>query len=176
MRHSTFPLFAFILLSGYSSYAQTPLPAASTLAAPPGQEKVFEFQTLPASVQIYTCKANPNNSFTWGGPDPDAILVSRDRSMTVHHYKGPIWEATDGSIVKGSNAKHFQAVREKAVDWLELTAMGGTQQFARVAFIHRIETEGGVAPDPAAHPCDTTHAGDQVRVPYKATYEFYAPK
>jgi hypothetical protein len=49
-------------------------------------------------------------------------------------------------------------------------------QFAKVAFIHRFETEGGIAPDAASHACDATHAGDQVRVPYRATYEFYAPK
>jgi hypothetical protein len=31
------------------------------------------------------------------------------KTLTVHHYKGPTWEATDGSIVRsdGSAAKHF---------------------------------------------------------------------
>jgi hypothetical protein len=131
---------------------------------------------LPSSVQIYTCKANAENTFVWTGPDPDAILISRDKSLTVHHYKGPTWEATNGGSVKGSNAKHFRPTREKSVDWLELTAQSGTEKFANVRFIHRIETEGGMPPDAALHPCDAAHAGEQVRVPYSATYEFYAPK
>ncbi len=85
------------------------------------------------------------------------------------------WAQTiPGSVVKGSNVKHFRATREKAVDWLELTAKSGTQQFANIAFIHRIETAGGVPPDPAT--CDATHPGEQVRVPYSATYEFYGTK
>ncbi len=148
---------------------------AQTVPVPAGHHKVFEFQTLPTSVQIYTCKAAASDTFAWSGPDPDAILQTRDKSMTLHHYKGPTWEGTDGSIVKGSNARHFHPAREQAVDWLELSASGGTQQFARIDFIHRIETQGGVAPDRASHACDATHAGEQVRVPYSATYEFYAP-
>ena len=170
MRHT---IFLLLLAGGCFAWAQT-IPAASELQAPAGQVKLFEFKTLPASVQIYTCKAGASDTFTWAGPDPDAILKSRDKSLTVHHYKGPTWEATDGSIVKGSNAKHFRPTREKAVDWLELTAKSGTQQFANIAFIHRIETEGGVPPDPAT--CDATHTGEQVRVPYSATYEFYGTK
>jgi hypothetical protein len=166
--------FALLLTLCFAS-AQN-LPNSSDLGIPAGQVKVFEFQTLPTSVQIYTCKASPTGAFSWVGPDPDAILVSQDKSLTVHHYKGPTWEATDGSIVLGSNAKHFRAARENSVDWLELTAKGGTQKFAKVALIHRVETEGGVAPDPVMHSCDATHVGDQVRVPYSARYEFFAAK
>jgi hypothetical protein len=170
---STFFLTA-LSFAGCSS-AQN-LPGAADLVTPPGHEKVFEFKTLPSSVQIYTCKAGAGNSFTWAGPDPDAILIGlNDKNLTVHHYRGPTWETTDGSVVKASNPKHFQAARENAVDWLQLKANGGTQQFAKVAYIHRIDTQGGVAPDPASHACDATHAGDQVRVPYSAKYQFYAP-
>jgi hypothetical protein len=170
MRIQPSPLFVAIVLAAGAGQAQS-LPAATDLTAPAGSAKRFEFQTLPTSVQIYTCKASTDHGFIWGGPDPDAILVSRDKSVTVHHYKGPTWEATDGALVKGSNAKHFQASREKSVDWLELAAKGGTGSFARVTWIHRIETEGGLAPDPGG--CDAAHVGEQVRVPYRATYEFY---
>jgi hypothetical protein len=94
----------------------------------------------------------------------------------VHHYKGPTWEATDGSIVRseGPLAKHFLPTDLSAVHWLELPAKDGAGQFARVTFIHRIETSGGLPP--SAKPCDAQHAGDQERVNYSATYLFYAPK
>ena len=134
----------------------------------------FRFRTLPNSVQIYTCRQT-NLGYAWAGPDPDAVMVSADKKLTVHHYKGPTWEATDGSIVRseGPLAKHFSTDSNTAVDWLELPAKSPSGKFAKVTFIHRIETSGGVAP---AKTCDVQHAGDQERVSYSATYLFYVPK
>jgi Protein of unknown function (DUF3455) len=153
--------------------AQTPVPKASELYDAPGHAILFRLRTLPTSVQIYTCKATAG-AFAWTGPDPDAIVANSDNTLTLlHHYKGPTWEATDGSIVRGSNAKHFLSPKEKSVDWLELTAVGGTQKFASVDLIHRIDTSGGVPP---SQPCDAAHDLEQVRVPYSATYLFYAAK
>jgi hypothetical protein len=154
--------------------AQNPLPNTE-LKDPDGQKVQFRFQTLPNSVQIYTCKQT-GQGITWSGPDPDAILISRDKTMTVHHYKGPTWEATDGSIVKsdGAQAKHFLPANQNAVHWLELPAHDPAKQFANVTFIHRIETSGGLPP--SDKPCDAQHAGDQARVSYSATYLFYVPR
>ncbi len=140
-------------------------PPATNLRTPKGYAVAFEAETLPTSVQIYTCSAG-----TWSGPDPDALVSGA--GLIIHHYKGPTWEATDGSIVHGSNAKHFAAPKPGAVDWPELDATAGTGKFARVRFIHRIKTSGGVAP---AAGCDAAHAGRELRVPYTATYVFYVP-
>jgi len=173
MPHRRFflPLFASLALS---QTAQSPLPN-SQMKDPDGQKVQFRFQTLPTSVQIYTCKA-AGQAFAWSGPDPDAILVDSAHKLTVHHYKGPTWEATDGSIVRseGPLARHFLANREDAVHWLELPAKDGAKQFAKVTFIHRIDTSGGLPP--SAKPCDAQHAGNQERVNYSATYLFYVPK
>jgi hypothetical protein len=153
--------------------AQNPVP--HELKEPEGHAVLFKLHTLPTSAQIYTCKtsADPAKPSAWTGPDPDAIVVSEDRTITIHHYKGPTWEATDGSFVMadGPHAKHFKAPRANSVDWLELKAMNGTLKFATVDIIHRIETSGGVAP---LMGCDADQK--QVRVPYSATYLFYAPK
>ncbi len=138
-------------------------PPATDLKTPKGYTAAFDAETLPTSVQIYTCAAGK-----WTGPDPDAIISGA--GLIIHHYKGPVWEATDGSIVHGSNAKHFSAPKSGAVDWLELDATGGTGKFSGVRYIHRIKTSGGIAP---AAPCDQAHAGREVRVPYIATYVFY---
>jgi hypothetical protein len=154
--------------------AQNPLPN-SALKDPDGQTVLFRFQTLPNSVQIYTCKQT-NPDFAWSGPDPDAILTNSDKTLTVHHYKGPTWEAMDGSIVRsdGSLAKHFLPNNPNAVHWLELPAKEPAKQFGKVTFIHRIDTSGGLPP--ADKRCDAKHAGDQERVNYSAVYLFYVAK
>lgn len=168
-------LLAFLAsLPLFCQTAQSPLPNAD-MKAPEGQEVQFRFQTQPNSVQIYTCRQT-GQAFSWAGPDPDAILADSAHKLTVHHYKGPTWEATDGSIVRseGPLAKHFLPSDASAVHWLELPAKDAARQFAKVTFIHRIDTTGGLPP--SAKPCDAQHAGDQERVTYSATYLFYTPK
>ena len=166
------PIF-FTAALALAQTAQAPLPNAE-MKDPAGQKIAFRFQTLPNSVQIYTCKP-AGQSFAWAGPDPDAIMIDSAHKLIVHHYKGPTWEATDGSIVRseGPLAKHFLPADSSAVRWLELPAKDGTGQFAKVTFIHRIDTTGGLPP---SQPCDAQHAGDRERVAYSATYLFYAPK
>jgi len=163
-----------VLLPLLALSAQTPLPN-SEMKDPDGQRVQFRFQTQPNSVQIYTCKP-AGQSFAWSGPDPDAILIDSVHKLTVHHYKGPTWEATDGSIVhsEGPLATHFLPSNTAAVHWLELPAKNPSKQFAKVTFIHRIDTSGGLPP--SAKPCDAQHAGDQERITYSATYLFYVPR
>jgi hypothetical protein len=166
------PALVFLPLLALS--AQAPLPN-SEMKDPDGQKVLFRFQTQPNSVQVYTCKP-AGQSFAWSGPDPDAILMDSAHKLTVHHYKGPTWEATDGSIVHsdGALARHFLPGNAAAVHWLELPAKDPSKQFAKVTFIHRIDTSGGLPP--SAKPCDAQHAGDQERVTYSATYLFYVPR
>jgi hypothetical protein len=163
----------FLSLPLASQTAQNPLPN-SELKDPDGLRVQFKFQTLPNSVQIYTCRGT-SPGFAWTGPDPDAIMMNSEKTLTVHHYKGPTWEATDGSIVRsdGKLAKHFLPNKD-AVHWLELPAIDGTKQFEKVKIIHRIDTSGGLPP--SDKPCDAQHAGDQERVSYAATYLFYVEK
>jgi hypothetical protein len=168
------PLPFLALLTLAAQTAQNPLPN-SEMKDPDGQKIAFRFRTQPNSVQIYTCKPS-GQTFAWSGPDPDAILVDSAHHLIVHHYKGPAWEATDGSLVRseGPLARHFLPTDSNAVHWLELPAKDPSKQFARVTFIHRIDTSGGLAP--SAKPCDAQHAGDQERVGYSATYLFYVPR
>jgi hypothetical protein len=161
-------------LSLLGQTARNPLPN-SELKDPNGQKILFKFQTLPNSVQVYTCRQT-NQGFAWAGPDPDAILTNSDKTITIHHYKGPTWEATNGSMVRSDSAlaKHFLAANANAIDWLELPAKEPTKQFGNVTTIHRIDTSGGLPP--SNKPCDAQHASDQERVNYAATYLFYVAK
>jgi Protein of unknown function (DUF3455) len=174
MRRRNPLLLAVLSLSLAGQTAQNPLPN-SELKDPDGQRVEFKFQTLPNSVQIYTCRQT-NTGFAWSGPDPDAIMTNAAKTLTVHHYKGPVWEATDGSLVQsdGKLARHFSPNNKDAVHWLELPAQGPTKQFAQVKVIHRIDTSGGLPP--SDKPCDAQHAGDRERVKYSATYLFYVDK
>lgn len=43
---------------------------------------------------------------------------------------------------------------------------------AKVSYIQRLETVGGLAP---ASGCDAEHVGAVLRVPYEAVYYFYKP-
>jgi Protein of unknown function (DUF3455) len=60
---------------------------------------------------------------------------------------------------------------QRDIPWLLLqsTTNAGRGLFANVQYIQRLDTAGGVAP---AGACTT---GQSVRVPYKATYDFWAP-
>ncbi len=88
-------------------------------------------------------------------PDPDAILTNSEHTLSVHHYKGPTWEAAHGSIVSsdGKLARHFLP---------ELPAQGPTRQFRKVTFVHRIDPSGGLPPfryhplSPTTHPLPPT--------------------
>jgi hypothetical protein len=150
--------------------AQNPLPN-SELKEPQGKQVQFRFQTLPTSVQIYTCR-QAGQRFAWVS-DPDAIMTNSDKTLLVHHYKGPTWEATDGSLVAGDGpqAKHYLPKNPDAIHWLELPVKTAVGQFATVSLIRRIDTTGGLLP--AGKACDAQHAGDQERVGYSATYLFY---
>jgi hypothetical protein len=151
--------------------AQNPLPNLG-LKEPEGKQVQFRFQTLPTSVQIYTCRQS-GQGFAWVS-DPDAVMTNKEKTLLVHHYKGPVWEATDGSLVRGDGpqAKHYLPQNPDAIHWLELPVKTATGQFATVSLIRRVDTTGGVLPD--GKPCDAQHAGDQERVGYSATYLFYA--
>jgi hypothetical protein len=174
MRYCSFCLLVLWSFSLAGQTAQNPLPN-SDLKDPTGQRVQFEFHTLANSVQIYTCK-QINQAFVWAGPDPDAILIDAAKTLAIHHYKGPVWEATEGSLVRsdGKLARHFLPDKKDAVHWLELPAQEPSKLFERVTFIRRIKTEGGLPPSDKA--CDEQHDGAQERVSYSATYLFYVPK
>jgi hypothetical protein len=74
----------------------------------------------------------------------------------------------------GALARHFLPNNPNAVHWLELPAKEPAGQFAKVTFIHRIDTSGGLPP--SGKPCDTSHAGEIERVNYGATYLLYVPR
>ena len=122
-------------------------------------------------MQIYDCPAAGAN---WTLREPAAVLYGRgDRPVGIH-FRGPTFEAFDGSKVLATLQASTPAPDPaRAVAGLLLKAVSteGDGVLAKVDYVQRIETRGGVAPN---GPCDPA-ADRTVAVPYRARYVFSAP-
>jgi len=152
-----------------------PISAPPVPRVPDGQTVLLK--ALGKGVQIYGCKATAADpgKFEWSFKAPEADLTNEDGKKIGKHYAGPTWEANDGSKVVGEKKVDKPAPRPGAVPWLLLKAKTneGTGTFARVTYIQRVDTEGGVAP---ATGCDQTRVNTEARVDYRANYYFYVPQ
>jgi hypothetical protein len=133
------------------------------------------WDVVGVGVQIYDCKpsvTDPSVS-VWTFREPAAGLYDHGRQLVGIHFRGPTWEAFDGSSVVGAVLASAPAPRPGAIPWLLLqaTTNQGDGVLARVDYIQRLQTKGGVAPP---GPCDPTQDAT-VSVPYRARYLFYAP-
>jgi hypothetical protein len=153
-------------------FAQQPSTSALSSASiePPSGEKLI-LEVEAEGVQIYDCAVDNGNP-VWRFQGPEAKLKSTSGSPTGTHFAGPTWKLLDGSEVKGSMVSTKPATEPGAVAWLLLRVVGnkGEGQLRTAEYITRTNTKGGVAP---ATGCDSSHQGEQVRVPYSATYKFY---
>jgi hypothetical protein len=125
-------------------------------------------------VQIYQCKPSKDDAakFEWSFVGPEALLYDEAHNELGKHYAGPTWEANDGSKVVGAVKARVDAPNAGAIPWLLLYAKSteGTGIFSAISSIQRVETTGGQAPQDG---CDSTHQGEEARVPYTAVYFFY---
>ena len=125
-------------------------------------------------VQIYTCQAQ-GLTYGWGFKAPEATLTEASGQVMGTHGAGPMWVAADGSAVRGKVVAEKVAADPLSVPWLLLAATPEPGKHGRldtVTFVRRWDTRGGVAP---VDGCDAGHAGAEMRVPYRATYTFFAP-
>jgi hypothetical protein len=137
------------------------------LGVPDGYHRVLD--SVGRGVQIYDCVDG-----AWKFREPAAAIFEQwsDRVVALH-YVGPTWQSIrDGSKVIGAvKARRDAPDAQRDIPWLLLqaTSTTGPGVFADVEYIQRLDTVGGVAPSGA---CTT---GQSASVPYKATYEFWAP-
>lgn len=149
---------------------------AVMLAATGAQARAAGVIALQAQgVQVYGCKAEAGG-FTWKLAGPDAMLTAAGGAPAGRHFAaksgaGPAWQATDGSTVVGEVVASGSA--PGGVPWLVLRAKAhaGAGMFAGVSYVTRTGTKGGLPPSGG---CDAAHAGHSARVPYRATYSFFA--
>jgi hypothetical protein len=137
------------------------------LAVPAGHRLAFELRA--EGVQVYACAAG-QGGLAWVFQSPEATLTETDGRAAGRHFAGPTWEAPDGSRVVGAKAA-AATPDPSAIPWLLLRASSnaGAGRMAEVAWVQRIETQGGLPPAG----CDAGQVGAVARVPYRATYAFY---
>jgi hypothetical protein len=138
--------------------------------------EVMILEAQGKGVQIYECKAGAKDSgkFEWVFKAPQANLFDNTGKMIGKHYAGPTWEANDGSKVVGKLKAQDSGPDPNAIPWFLLAAKStsGNGLLSSVTSIQRLNTEGGKAP---AEGCNQTMADKEIRIPYTATYYFYAP-
>jgi hypothetical protein len=167
MRHAIGPLTAALLAFAGSASAE----ADEALVQPP-VGAVLILEVVANGVQIYTCSTG-TNGLAWAFKAPEAALVDRQGQPAGSHFGGPSWKSIDGSMVTGDLLAKANAPEASAIPWLLLRVKShqGSGVLAPVAYIRRSATSGGIAPSTG---CDSNHAGAEARVPYGATYQFYA--
>ena len=140
---------------------------------PPANEHLL-LQAHATGDQIYTC-TNDASQFAWTLKAPDARLFDKDGKPFGKHFAGPSWEANDGSRVTGKAIANSASPDANSIPWLLVTIVNhdGSGVLSRVTTVQRLNTKGGKAP---VSGCDASHVSQEVRVPYSADYDFYAPK
>lgn len=149
-------------------YAQKP---AESIELPAGAHLVL--QAKGTGVQIYSCLNTPDG-LKWVLKAPEAKLFDASGEEIGTHFAGPTWKLTDGSQVQGELLASRSSLESNSVPWLLLRAKAGTAsgKLAKVAFIRRTETHGGVAPKEGCE--NPSQANRTISMPYTASYSFYS--
>jgi hypothetical protein len=139
------------------------------LSPPQGSRLLLEL--VADGVQIYGCEAR-DKGFAWTFEAPEAALFDRQGQQIGTHFAGPTWKSSDGSTVVGEVIGKADAPEPGAIPWLLLRAKShdGAGLFSAVLYIRRTETRAGIAPQTG---CDAAHLGEQARMRYAATYQFF---
>lgn len=167
--------FVVVLFSSVAGSMAAGAPEVPEALRPPA-DQALALEARAEGVQIYECSAGQDPArFEWVFKSPEAELSDISGRKIGKHYAGPTWESVDGSKVVGGAKASDPGPDASAIPWLLLGAKSnsGSGVFGRVKSIQRLQTVGGKAP---TTPCGQANVKEVARVPYKATYYFYAPK
>ncbi|TPX66170.1 hypothetical protein SpCBS45565_g04680 [Spizellomyces sp. 'palustris'] len=169
---------ALTMLTGANAHTDLgPIPAAIL----PPAEFVPKEELYATGTQNYVCSAGA--ATPWTLVTPKATLYKEEALKTEvakHFFTTPdatgakvIWEDTNGSRVRAAaNATSPSPDGPQNVPWVMLKASESTGElFGNVAYVLRIHTMGGVAPN--ATECTAAKNGTEVDVDYTALYVFY---
>jgi hypothetical protein len=144
--------------------------AQQSVDPPEGAQLVLK--AMGKGVQIYACQQT-NDGYRWKFVAPFATLFDPAGEEIGSHFAGPTWAVQDGSAIVATVLAQTTSPDPHSIAWLllKVTSQQGSGVLNNVAFVRRIETEGGEAP---AEGCDAVHALQQKSVPYTARYLFYS--
>lgn len=175
MTHGTAAVVCALLITlvPLSIRAQTSAPEVPAELRPPEGAKLV-LQAFAKGDQIYTCKEQ-NGQYSWTLKAPEAVLSDQNGKVIGRHSAGPSWELNDKSAVTGKMIARADSPDKDSIPWLLIGVAehSGKGQLSNITHIQRLDTKGGKAP---ASGCDAPHAGQEVRVPYSATYRFFETK
>ena len=156
--------FAFSTVRGGSPDGPELPEGCGQIAAPEGTRLAFRVYAI--GDQIYRWNGS---AWVLRAPDAKLYMDANYQGLVGTHYGGPTWESNSGSIVVAARLKDCTP-DSNAIPWLLLQKViaEGPGIFARVEFIQRVNTYGGLKPTYAG-----TTVGDEVNVPYTAEYYFY---
>ena len=171
--------FHRLLLAGALALAAAVSVTQEAHAGPPAPQVPGEIQVDEGNkvflvghavgVQIYTC-----NGITWSSAVPRANLYDDNGKLIITHFRGPTWQAKDGSQALGTVVNKVNLDRS-AIDWVLLstktTPGPDGDRLVDTTFIQRIHTAGGLTPP--ATDCNAATAGKVVEAPYTADYVFW---
>jgi hypothetical protein len=148
----------------------------NALKVPSGYHQVAKAQAR--GMQIYKAAKSANGELTWILDRPIATLVD-ESGKSIYHYAGPSWQAPDGSAISRDTRASLISTPAKDpkhnIGWLLVKVAPKADSkptngiFAKVEYIQRLSTEGGMAPE-----SNPLRADSEVGVPYSAVYAFYA--
>ena len=136
-----------------------------SITVPEGNKLAFHAYAKGAQVYRF-------NGVTWDFVAPVATLYAEDgyHGEVGTHYVGPTWESKSGSKVKAARVAGTGCTPDvSAIAWLLLkkTERSGPGIFAKVTYIQRTNTTGGMAP------VEPGTLNELREVPYTAEYYFY---
>jgi len=178
----------------------TPPRVPDELQVPPGNTPFLEGHAVGTQNYVCLPCPNPNtpaamcpdaSGFGWLLFTPQATLFKDNDRQVITHFFSPnpsehgtiraTWQhSADSSTVWAKLFRppslNSQFVAPGAVAWLLLQVSGvqdgptGGDKLTDSTFVHRVNTEGGVAPSTA---CTATNVGAEAFMPYTADYIFY---
>lgn len=166
----TFATMLMLALPAIAGYAQS----SAQILTPANVHQTQ--QAYGNGVQIYSCQPVSGTS-VWVFLAPDAILYQLSGSapqQVATHSTGPVWQWNDGSGVFGKTSQSVPSTTPNSIPQLLIQAQTfGTAKgvLSGTAYVTRTNTMGGITPLTG---CDTIHIGTTARVPYSATYTFFA--
>jgi hypothetical protein len=184
MKTTFLPSLGLLLLLAVAvpphAHAENHLPdIPEALQVPDGSKLSSRAYAVGVQIYVATPSTSDPTKLVWTFTGPEANLFDADGAYIGFHYAyagptRPAWESESGSLVVGARYVPPVVVNSSAIPWLRLDAVhaSGPGIFKRVAYILRVNTTGGLAPD-----TPPTLVSQEVRVPYTAEYLFFrAPR
>lgn len=146
----------------------------SHIKVPEGHEAVLRLRAQGA--QLFRCERlglGSKWSYGWIYRQPEADLFDATGRFVGSHGANFTFEHNDGSLLVGRVLGHDEAARTEDLPWLLLaTRAHGQGAFAKVDYVQRVNTRGGMPPQR----CSPNEQNQLLRVGFSADFIFYKPR